>query len=169
MSAPPPRRGWTQADEDAWQAKYDRQKAAEQQAFEERGGLPPRQSQVNGPPLDWRRWCALLDGFPVEHCYAFDGDAGWVEVYVVDPGRTTCRILDADRRRLHGEVTAVPVAEWNELRKTRERIVITAERLRGDPVPGTALRICRLTPAERAHREAVAAEIRGRMGKEKAE
>ena len=141
MSAPP-WRGWTEADERAWQAKYAAQKAAEEEAFRARNGEPPRHSKADGPPLDWRRWCALLDGFPVAHCYEFDLDENWVQVYVVAEGRTGVgRILDTPQRRLHGRVEAVRVEDWNELRKTRESIVIDTEHLRGDPIPGTELRM----------------------------
>jgi hypothetical protein len=125
-------------------ARDAEKRRAEEEAFEARGSVPPRQSRVNGPPLDWRRWCATLDGFPVDHCFAFDVDEGWVEVYVVAlrqvPNGRAIRTLDMPRRRLHGRVEAVTVEHWADLRKVLQPIMLTADRLRGDPVPGTEMR-----------------------------
>lgn len=101
---------------------------------------PPTHSHVSDP--DGPYWCALLDGFPVAHCTEFDLDENWVQVYVIAENKTgVCRILDTPQRRLHGRVEAVRVEEWAEIRKTRESIVIDTEHLRGDPIPGTELRM----------------------------
>jgi hypothetical protein len=130
---------WTQADEDAFEAKYQAQLAAEEEAFEARGCQPPRQSKVYGPPADWRRWGPLLDGIPVENCFAFDADAGWVEVWVVAAGTPKGRLLNTPRRRLSGKVEVLPDDAWQEARKTGVTLVIDEDHLQGDPLPGTEL------------------------------
>ncbi len=102
--------------------------------------VPPRHSHIDDP--DGRYWCCTLDGIPVAHCTEFDVDEGWVQVYVVADGPTgkSLRILDVPQRRLHGEVEAIPCAEFYQKRKDGPSIEIRADRLRGDPVPGTELR-----------------------------
>jgi hypothetical protein len=130
------------AQEEAWQAKYQQQLADEEEAFQKRGCLPPRHSRVNGPPVDWKRWCALLDGVPVGHCTEFDVDAGWVQVFVVEPLRAgVIRILDTPQRRLYGKVEAIGTKEFGELKKSKGEIVITAADPRGTPIPGTEIRM----------------------------
>lgn len=134
---------WTEADEDAWQAKYQAQKAAEERAFQDRDCLPPRHSKVNGPPLDWKRWCCTLDGVPVGSCTEFDVDEGWVQVYVSQPTETAAwrRLPDTPQRRLHGRVEAIDMHRYFELCRAGPVIQITPDHLRGDPVPGTELRV----------------------------
>jgi hypothetical protein len=131
------------AREEALEERFREECAASQRAFDARNGEPPRRSQVNGPPADWRRWNALLDGVPVSSCWGFDADEGWVEVWVVERRRedgTVYRVPSEPRRRLHGTVTPVSLVEWNRLIKTRGRVEVGAGEARDEPVPGTALR-----------------------------
>jgi len=130
-----------QAEEDEWERRYQAQKEAAEKAFRDRGGLPPQQSQVGGPPPDWRRWNALLDGVPVGSCWAFDVDAGWVEVWVVAErtGKGTMRMTNESRRRLYGKVTPVSCEEWARLKAESGLLEVAAGEEKGEPVPGTEL------------------------------
>lgn len=138
------------ADEEAWQRECQHRHRLEKEAFRARGFQPPRASQVNGPPLDWKRWCALLDGVPVGSCWAWDVDAGWVEVWVLVEknagGTVATRSATEDRRRLSGKVTPVSCEEWRRLKEERGVVEVWSDDLQGEPVPGTALR----TPEEHA-------------------
>jgi hypothetical protein len=146
-----------------WEARYEAQRAAAEAAFQARGGLPPRHSKVNGPPLDWQRWCATLDGVPVGHCTELDVDEGWVQVYVVEPaGGSVIRLPDVPQRRLNGRVDVIPREAYCALAKSGPEIVITPDHLRGDPVPGSEIRLPKWTAEERAERIRIAAEIRAR-------
>lgn len=131
-----------QAEEDEWERRYQAQKEAAKQAFRDRGFTPPRRSQVNGPPADWKRWNALLDGVPVGSCWAFDADAGWVEVWVIaeHTGPGTLRVANEPRRRLYGKVTPVSLGEWERLKKQRGQLDVFVGEDKGEPVPGTEMK-----------------------------
>jgi hypothetical protein len=131
---------WTEADEAAWHERYQAKRAAEEAVFQARDYQPPRHSQVNGPPLDWRRWNALLDGKPVGSCWAFDADEGWVEVWMIvkkNPNGSVTR-AKAARRRLYGAVTPVSLEEWQRMKDAQGEVLeVWADQPFGELVPGT--------------------------------
>lgn len=125
----------THWEEEEWLTRY-RQEIADQKA-----AGPPRHSSVKDP--GGHRWCALLDGQPVGNCTEYDVDAGWVQVYVVKStlhGRAV-RILNVPQRRLYGVVTPVWVTEFFDLQKRLPTIEIVEGDPRGEPVPGTEIRL----------------------------
>lgn len=99
---------------------------------------------MNGPPADWKRWNALLDGKPVGSCWAFDADAGWVEVWMIvekKPNGVVRRAADAPRRRLYGTVTPVSLEEWERMKAVQgETLDVWQSDPYGEPVPGTEIR-----------------------------
>jgi len=136
---------WTEADEAAWEAKYQQQLAEARFAFEAREGRPPRHSKVEGPPADWKRWCVMLDGVPVGSCTEFDVDEGWVQVWplvrTTNPrSGITPRSGTANQRRLSGVVTPVLCEEYEKLIKERGRLDVYEDEERGEEVPGTDVR-----------------------------
>ncbi len=133
------------AEEAAWEKKYRQQQRDEQAAFDARGGQPPRQSRVHGPPADWKRWCALLDGMPVGSCTAYDADAGWVAVWplvrTANPvSGMRARSATACQRRLYGRVEGILCAEYEQLAKEKGKLEVYEDEDRGERIPGTDVR-----------------------------
>jgi hypothetical protein len=88
-----------------------------------RASKPIRSDVRNGNFSD-RYWCATLDGRPVEHCRAFDTQAGWVEVFVVSERHGERSVRSTSAVRLYGRVEAIWLDDWEAMRKERPGIEV---------------------------------------------
>ena len=95
------------------QADAERIKQRREQARERM----PIRSDIRDGGFESRYWCATLDGRPVDHCRAFDTEAGWVEVYVVSERRGETSLRSTTAVRVFGKVAALWLDDWIALKK----------------------------------------------------
>jgi hypothetical protein len=77
----------------------------------------PIRSDIRDGGFESRYWCATLDGRPVDHCRAFDTEAGWVEVYVVSEKRGETSLRSTSAVRVFGKVAAIWLDDWIALKQ----------------------------------------------------